>query len=61
MFRKRLRRGLVRITADRLLDDLDVLDWPEQVKTMQRNWIRAFDGCGGGERPAMTGSKSTSG
>ncbi len=32
---------MMRITAyaDRLLDDLDVLDWPEQVKTMQRNWI----------------------
>jgi leucyl-tRNA synthetase len=32
---------MMRITAyaDRLLDDLDVLDWPDQVKTMQRNWI----------------------
>ncbi len=31
----------VRITAyaDRLLEDLDTLDWPEKVKTMQRNWI----------------------
>ena len=31
----------MRITAysDRLLDDLDVLDWPDKVKTMQRNWI----------------------
>lgn len=25
--------------ADELLDDLDQLDWPERVKTMQRNWI----------------------
>jgi leucyl-tRNA synthetase len=41
VFRKRLRQWMMRITAyaDRLLDDLDVLDWPEQIKTMQRNWI----------------------
>ena len=25
--------------ADRLLDDLDTIEWPEHVKTMQRNWI----------------------
>ncbi|OBK23778.1 leucine--tRNA ligase [Mycobacterium asiaticum] len=41
VFRKRLRQWMMRITAysDRLLDDLDALDWPEQVKAMQRNWI----------------------
>ncbi len=41
VFRKRLRQWMMRITAyaDRLLDDLDLLDWPEAVKTMQRNWI----------------------
>ncbi|MET0758147.1 MAG: leucine--tRNA ligase [Mycobacterium sp.] len=41
VFRKRLRQWMMRITAysDRLLDDLDALDWPEKVKTMQRNWI----------------------
>ncbi|HET9876754.1 MAG TPA: leucine--tRNA ligase, partial [Mycobacterium sp.] len=41
VFRKRLRQWMMRITAyaDRLLDDLELLDWPEQVKTMQRNWI----------------------
>lgn len=41
VFRKRLRQWMMRITAysDRLLDDLEVLDWPEPVKTMQRNWI----------------------
>ena len=41
VFRKRLRQWMMRITAysDRLLEDLDVLDWPEKVKTMQRNWI----------------------
>jgi leucyl-tRNA synthetase len=32
---------MMRITAyaDRLVDDLDLLDWPEKVKSMQRNWI----------------------
>lgn len=41
VFRKRLRQWMMRITAysDRLLDDLDLLDWPEPVKSMQRNWI----------------------
>src|SRR6201995_4400169 len=41
VFRKRLRQWIMRITAysDRLLDDLDVLDWPDKVKTMQPNWI----------------------
>ena len=41
VFRKRLRQWKMRITAysDRLLDDLEVLDWPDKVKAMQRNWI----------------------
>jgi len=41
VFRKRLRQWMMRITAysDRLLEDLDVLDWPDKVKAMQRNWI----------------------
>lgn len=41
VFRKRLRQWMMRITAysDRLLDDLDVLDWPADIKAMQRNWI----------------------
>jgi leucyl-tRNA synthetase len=41
VFRKRLRQWMMRITAysDRLLEDLEVLDWPDKVKTMQRNWI----------------------
>jgi leucyl-tRNA synthetase len=30
--------------ADELLDDLDALDWPERVKTMQRNWIGRSEG-----------------
>ena len=41
VFRKRLRQWMMRITAysDRLLEDLELLDWPEKVKSMQRNWI----------------------
>ncbi|MBZ8177251.1 leucine--tRNA ligase [Corynebacterium sp. 3HC-13] len=41
VFRKNLSQWMMRITAysDRLLDDLEYLDWPEKVKSMQRNWI----------------------
>lgn len=41
VFRKNLRQWMMRITAyaDRLIDDLDLLDWSDKVKTMQRNWI----------------------
>ncbi|MBP2475552.1 leucyl-tRNA synthetase [Crossiella equi] len=41
VFRRNLRQWMMRITAysDRLVDDLDRLDWPEKVKSMQRNWI----------------------
>lgn len=41
VFRKRLGQWMMRITeySDRLADDLELLDWPEKVKTMQRNWI----------------------
>lgn len=39
--RKPLRQWMLRITeyADRLLDDLQGLDWPDSVKAMQREWI----------------------
>lgn len=41
VFRKQLSQWMMRITAyaDRLIDDLEYLDWPEKVKSMQRNWI----------------------
>ncbi|QGU05837.1 leucine--tRNA ligase [Corynebacterium comes] len=41
VFRKNLSQWMMRITAysDRLIDDLELLDWPEKVKSMQRNWI----------------------
>ena len=39
--RKPMRQWMLRITeyAERLLKDLDTLDWPEGIKEMQRNWI----------------------
>ncbi|MEV4704801.1 leucine--tRNA ligase [Actinoplanes sp. NPDC049316] len=41
VFQRSLKQWMMRITAygDRLVDDLDALDWPEPVKLMQRNWI----------------------
>ena len=43
---KQLEQWFFRITdyADRLLDDLDTIEWPEHVKTMQRNWIGRSEG-----------------
>jgi len=44
--RKRIRQWILKITAyaERLLADLDLLDWPEPVKLMQRNWIGKSEG-----------------
>ncbi len=44
--KRMMRQWMLRITAyaDRLLDDLEDLDWPEPVKKMQRDWIGRSDG-----------------
>ncbi|UDM32537.1 leucine--tRNA ligase [Lentilactobacillus laojiaonis] len=41
VYRVPMRQWVLKITeyADRLIDDLDDLDWPESIKEMQRNWI----------------------
>ncbi len=41
VYRRPLRQWMLRITAyaERLLDDLELLEWPEPIKLMQRNWI----------------------
>ncbi|HVF78343.1 MAG TPA: leucine--tRNA ligase, partial [Solirubrobacteraceae bacterium] len=43
---RQLKQWFFRITdyADRLLEDLDTIRWPEHVKTMQRNWIGRSEG-----------------
>jgi len=44
--KKDMKQWILRITdyADRLLKDLDLLDWPEKIKEMQRNWIGRSEG-----------------
>jgi leucyl-tRNA synthetase len=46
VFRRPLRQWMLRITAyaDRLVNDLDAIDWPEPIKLMQRNWIGRSEG-----------------
>jgi len=44
--RRPMKQWILRITkyADRLLEDLEELDWPESIKDMQRNWIGRSEG-----------------
>jgi len=46
VFQRPLRQWMLRITAyaDRLAEDLDLVEWPESVKAMQRNWIGRSEG-----------------
>ena len=46
VFQRSLRQWNMRITAyaDRLIDDLEHIDWPDKVKAMQRNWIGRSSG-----------------
>jgi leucyl-tRNA synthetase len=46
VYKRPLEQWMLRITkyAERLLGDLDVLDWPESIKIMQRNWIGRSEG-----------------
>ncbi|GAA1971324.1 leucine--tRNA ligase [Kitasatospora viridis] len=46
VFKSKLRQWMMRITAygDRLIGDLDKLDWPEAIKQQQRNWIGRSEG-----------------
>jgi leucyl-tRNA synthetase len=46
VFKRNMRQWMMRITeySDRLLDDLDLLEWSDAIKTMQRNWIGRSEG-----------------
>ena len=46
VFKRTMRQWMMRITtyADRLIDDLDLLEWSDSIKAMQRNWIGRSEG-----------------
>ncbi|WP_373748707.1 leucine--tRNA ligase [Jeotgalibaca porci] len=46
VYRKPMRQWMLKITAyaERLLDDLELVDWPDSIKDMQRNWIGRSEG-----------------
>lgn len=46
VFKRNMRQWMMRITtyADRLIDDLELLDWTDAIKAMQRNWIGRSEG-----------------
>ena len=51
--RRPMRQWMLRITAyaERLIDELDGLDWPEGIKLLQRNWIGRSEGAVGEVQP----------
>ena len=57
VFRRPLKQWMMRITAyaDRLIADLDRLDWPDSIKQMQRNWIGRSTGAIGPLRVTPAG------
>jgi len=61
--KKDLRQWVLKITAyaDRLLNDLDLLDWPEKIKEMQRNWIGKSEGWEIGFKIATSDKKQETG
>ena len=64
VFKRNLSQWMMRITkySDRLVEDLDRLDWPEPVKLMQRNWIGRSSGARVCFRaPVTAGSTTTDG
>lgn len=46
VYRRPMKQWMLKITAyaERLLDDLETVDWPESIKEMQRNWIGRSEG-----------------
>lgn len=59
VYRVPMRQWVLKITAyaDRLIDDLDDLDWPESIKEQQRNWIGRSEGAS--VRFAVAGQEDT--
>ncbi|MBI3118186.1 MAG: leucine--tRNA ligase, partial [Candidatus Hydrogenedentes bacterium] len=59
--KRMMRQWMLRITAyaERLLEDLDGLDWPEGIKAMQRDWIGRSEGADVDFSVADTGEKFT--
>ena len=72
--KKKMKQWFFKITeyADELLEDIDALDWPEKIKTMQRNWIGRSSGAeiefaiaqdsssfASSRRPVVTGGASS--
>ena len=62
VYRRPLKQWMLRITAyaDRLLADLDLLDWPDSIKLMQRNWIGRSVGADGARSRSRGTRASTS-